>query len=63
MQTIEAYPESCRNMVRTIAEELKTDYETAYNSMLLASVLSDLSPSDPSIAEIVLTKDIVCGSK
>ena len=63
MQTIEAYPNACRNIVKTVAEGLKTDYDTAYNAILMASVLSDLSPSDPGIVDIVLSGSVTCGSK
>lgn len=53
-RALNAYPESVRNSIRTVAERLGTDYETAYFSILLESVLSDLPPSDPEIIDLIL---------
>ena len=50
---LEAYPEAVRDSIRTVAERLGTDYESAYFAILLESVMTDLSPSDPAILDMI----------
>lgn len=51
MAALTAYPEACRKSIRTVAERLKTDYESAYFAILLECVMTDLSPSDPTLPD------------
>ena len=54
MKTLEDYPESLRKGIRTIAERLGTDYETAHSAICLESVLWDLYPSDDIVVSRIL---------
>lgn len=53
MATLASFPEKCRKSIRTVAERLKTDYESAYFAILLESVMTDLSPSDPALPDMI----------
>lgn len=48
---LEQFPEQCRQSVQTVADKLKTDYETAYNMLCLESVLCDLPVSDRHVVQ------------
>lgn len=54
MQTLESFPKSCRSSIRTVAEELNIDYETAYAMLSLEAVLMDLYPSDGVVVTVLL---------
>lgn len=52
--TVEGYPKSCQENMRTILREVHADPQTAYAMMLMTASLMDLSPSDPKVAEMIL---------
>ena len=52
-RALETYPKATRNAIRTVAERLGTDYETAYFAILFESVMTDLSPSDPALLDMI----------
>lgn len=54
MQSIDDYPETCRQAIETVADQLNTDYETAYAIMCLKAVLWDLYPSDKVVVSMIL---------
>ncbi|MBQ9265342.1 MAG: hypothetical protein IJ189_14210 [Clostridia bacterium] len=54
MQCIEEFPETCRRSIKTIAEKLDTDYDTAYAMICLEAILWDLYPSDTVIVSMIL---------
>ena len=63
MKTIEDFPERVRKSVRTVSKRLKTDYETAYRTILLEAALYDLSPSDADIVGMLAPEEEEpCGS-
>lgn len=51
---IECFPATCRDNLRAITKEVRTDVDTAYNMMLMTATLMDLRPEDPRVAEIIL---------
>lgn len=52
--TLTSFPERCRESIRTVAERLNTDYESAYFAILFECVMTDLSPSDPAIPDMII---------
>ena len=53
MPTLETYPEPYRDSIRAVAMLLDTDYTTAYFTILVESVMTDLDPADPAIPELI----------
>lgn len=51
--TLASFPERCWKSICTVAERLNTDYESAYFAILLECVMTDLSPSDPAIPDMI----------
>ena len=51
--TLASFPERCWKSIRTVAERLNTDYESAYFAILFECVMTDLSPSDPAIPDMI----------
>lgn len=54
MPALEEFPETCRQSIKTIADALTTDYDTAYAIICLEALLWDLYPSDTMIVSMVL---------
>ena len=54
MADIVRYPKSYRENIRTVSERLDTAAETAFSMILMVSILTDLYPADPRIAEYIL---------
>lgn len=47
-------PVGCRQNVKTLAEKLKTDMETAYAMILMTAMLTDLSTDDERVVDMLL---------
>ena len=54
MRNLDGYPLHCRKNIRKLTAMLNTDPETAYAMMILTAVLTDLSPDDDRIIEMIL---------
>lgn len=54
MNALESYPESCRLSIKTVADQLKIDYDEAYAIISLNALLMDLYPSDTVVVRMIL---------
>lgn len=53
MPDLDTFPEPYRPSIRAVAMLLDTDYTTAYFTILLESIMTDLDPADPAIPELI----------
>lgn len=53
MPDLDTFPEPYRPSIRTVAMLLDTDYTTAYFTILLESIMTDLDPADPALPELI----------
>ena len=50
----ETYPKESRKPISILMNRLGVDEETAYAMLLMASLMTDLSPNDDRVIEIIL---------
>ena len=50
------YPNECERNVKAVSDALCIDSDTAYTCLVLCSILTDLSPTDPELAKTVIAE-------
>ena len=53
MPELETFPAPYRQSISAVSQLLDTDYTTAYFTILVESVMTDLDPADPAIPELI----------
>ena len=48
------YPEMCKEQVKQVSKALHMDEDTAYACIAMYSILTDLSPADPELIQMVI---------
>lgn len=48
------YPETCKEQVKQVSKALHMDEDTAYACIAMYSILTDLSPTDPELIQMVI---------